>query len=215
MKNFLVPDPNVPHSIDNLWSVLFTTGYLTQAGMTKQGAYELVIPNKEVREVYKLQIKEWFNGTVLSNTSQLTTFWKDIEEGNVQLVEKYLNRTLSNSISIFDTKSTGFERENPYHTLLLGLLVGNSNWLVKSNIESGVGFADIVVETEDPDAGIIIELKYSKELSGLDRACKKAITQIKDRRYDEYLKNNGRSDILCYGIAFCKKRCQVVSSKIE
>ena len=223
----------IDNSIDNLWSVLFTTGYLTQAGMTEEGAYKLVIPNKEVREVYKLQIQEWFKKKVFSNTEQLSMFWKAFEEGDAEGVEKYLNRTLSNSISVFDTKTWRnhtrslerenetiqsetprfFGRENSYHTLLIGLLAGNADWLVRSNVEAGEGFADIIVETEDPDAGIIIELKYAREAYGLEKACEKAIAQIKDRRYDEYLENDGRNDILFYGIAFCKKRCKVIAER--
>ena len=201
-------------TIDNLWSVLFTTGYLTQTGMTESGAYKLVIPNKEVREVYKLQIQEWFKRTVMSNTEQLKNFWKAFDEGDTKAVENYLNRTLSNSISVFDTKARDEEKESSYNTLLVGLLVGNADWLVKSNVEAGDGFADIIVETEDFDAGIIIELKYSKTFSGMDKACEKAITQIKEKRYDEYLKNDDRHDIMIYGIAFCKKKCKVIAHKI-
>ncbi len=201
-------------TIDNLWSVLFTTGYLTQTGMTESGAYKLVIPNKEVREVYKLQIQEWFKRTVMSNTEQLKNFWKAFDEGDTKAVENYLNRTLSNSISVFDTKARDEEKESSYHTLLVGLLVGNADWLVKSNVEAGDGFADIIVETEDFDAGIIIELKYSKTFLGMDKACEKAITQIKEKRYDEYLKNDDRHDIMIYGIAFCKKKCKVIAHKI-
>lgn len=201
-------------TIDNLWSVLFTTGYLTQTGMTESGAYKLVIPNKEVREVYKLQIQEWFKRTVMSNTEQLKNFWKAFDGGDTKAVENYLNRTLSNSISVFDTKARDEEKESSYHTLLVGLLVGNADWLVKSNVEAGDGFADIIVETEDFDAGIIIELKYSKTFSGMDKACEKAITQIKEKRYDEYLKNDDRHDIMIYGIAFCKKKCKVIAHKI-
>lgn len=200
----------IDNRIDNLWSVLFTTGYLTQTGRTELGAYKLVIPNKEIREVYKLQIQEWFSHTVLSNTEQLTAFWTAVEEGNTESIEKYLNRILSNSISVFDTKAPDTEKESSYHTLLVGLLAGNSDWLVKSNVEAGEGFADIVVETENPDSGIILELKYSREAAGLDKACEKAISQIKDRRYEGYLKNDGRHDLLLYGIAFYKKRCKVI-----
>lgn len=201
----------IDNSIDNLWSVLFTTGYLTQIGITEQGAYKLVIPNKEVREVYKFQIQEWFKKTVFNNTEQLNIFWNGVENGNAEAVEKYLNRTLGNSISVFDTKAP--DKESSYHTLLIGLLAGNADWLVKSNVEAGEGFADIIVETENPDAGIIMELKYVREASGLEKACEKAIVQIKDRKYDEYLKNDGRNDILFYGLAFCKKRCKVVVEK--
>ena len=205
----------IDHSIDNLWSVLFTTGYLTQVGMTDQGAYRLVIPNKEVQEVYRLQIQEWFKNTVLGNTEQLSTFWNAVAEGDAATIEKYLNRTLSNSISVFDTKTVNGEKESSYHTLLLGLLAGNSDWLVKSNVEAGEGFADIIVETENPDAGIIFELKYAKEVTGLEKACERALDQIEDRRYTEYLKNEERHEILQYGMAFYKKRCKVIAKKTE
>lgn len=205
----------IDNSIDNLWSVLFTTGYLTQVGITEQGMYCLVIPNREVREVFVLQIQEWFKGAVLGNTEKLTAFWKAMEEGDTESVEHYLNKLLSNTISVFDTKAREEEKENSYHTLLVGLLAGNSDWLVKSNVEAGEGFADIIVETENPDAGIIIELKYTKQASGLDKACERAITQIKDRRYEEYLKNDGRNDIIFYGMAFCRKRCRIIAEKTE
>lgn len=202
----------IDNGIDNLWSVLFTTGYLTQAGMTAQGAYKLVIPNREIREVYKLQIQEWFKDAVLSNTEQLTACWSAFKAGDAEVIEKYLNNMLSNSISVFDLKAA--EKENVYHTFLVGLLAGNSGWLVKSNVEAGEGFADIIVETEDADAGMILELKYAREAAGLAKACEKALAQIKERRYAEYLKNEGRNQMLFYGIAFYKKRCRVVVEKL-
>lgn len=203
----------IDSSIDNLWSVLFTTGYLTQTGMTQQGAYRLVIPNREIREVYKLQIQEWFRHTVMSHTEQLRTFWRAFEEGDIEGVETYLKNTLSNSISVFDTK--GSEKEGFYHTFLAGLLVGNDDWLVKSNVEAGDGFADIIVETDDPDAGIVVELKYARTFQEMEKSCEKALAQIKERRYEEYLRNDGRQDILIYGIAFCKKKCKVVVEKLK
>lgn len=202
----------IDNGIDNLWSVLFTTGYLTQAGMTAQGAYKLVIPNREIREVYKLQIQEWFKDAVLSNTEQLTACWSAFKAGDAEVIEKYLNNMLSNSISVFDLKAA--EKENVYHTFLVGILAGNSGWLVKSNVEAGEGFADIIVETEDADAGMILELKYAREAAGLAKACEKALAQIKERRYAEYLKNEGRNQMLFYGIAFYKKRCRVVVEKL-
>lgn len=202
----------IDNGIDNLWSVLFTTGYLTQAGMTAQGAYKLVIPNREIKEVYKLQIQEWFKDAVLSNTEQLTACWSAFKAGDAEVIEKYLNNMLSNSISVFDLKAA--EKENVYHTFLVGLLAGNSGWLVKSNVEAGEGFADIIVETEDADTGMILELKYAREAAGLAKACEKALAQIKERRYAEYLKNEGRNQMLFYGIAFYKKRCRVVVEKL-
>ena len=202
----------IDNSIENLWSVLFTTGYLTQAGMTEDGAYRLVIPNREICEVFKLQIQEWFKKSIFSNTEQLTAFWKAFEEGNTDGVEMYLNRIMSNSISVFDIKTGEGKKEISYHNLLVGILTGNADWLVKSNVEAGEGFADIIVETEDPNAGIIVELKYTKNYDEMEQACKAALDQINDRRYQEYLLNDGRKDITLYGIAFCKKRCKAMAS---
>ena len=202
----------IDNSIENLWSVLFTTGYLTQTGMTEDGAYRLVIPNREIREVFKLQIQEWFKKSIFSNTKQLTAFWKAFEEGNTDVVEMYLNRIMSNSISVFDIKTGEEKKEISYHNLLVGILTGNADWLVKSNIEAGEGFADIIVETEDPNAGIVVELKYTKDYDEMEQACRAALDQINDRRYQEYLLNDGRKDITLYGIAFCKKRCKAMVS---
>ena len=202
----------IDNSIENLWSVLFTTGYLTQTGMTEDGAYRLVIPNREICEVFKLQIQEWFKKSIFSNTEQLTAFWKAFEEGNTDGVEMYLNRIMSNSISVFDIKTGEGKKEISYHNLLVGILTGNADWLVKSNVEAGEGFADIIVETEDPNAGIVVELKYTKDYDEMEQACKAALDQINDRRYQEYLLNDGRKDITLYGIAFCKKRCKAMAS---
>lgn len=204
----------IDQSIENLWSVLFTTGYLTQSGRNENGAYRLIIPNREVREVFRLQINEWFKKSIFSNTERLTAFWKAFEEGDTEGVEQYLNRVLSNSISVFDTKARKEEKESSYHNLLIGILSGNADWLVKSNVEAGEGFADIIVETDDPDAGIVVELKYTKNVDESKAACQKAIDQIRDRRYQEYLLNDDRKNIRLYGIAFCKKRCCAISEKL-
>lgn len=201
-------------SIDNLWSVLFTTGYLTQQGMTESGAYKLVIPNQEIREVYKLQIQEWFKKSVFANTEQLEGFWQAFAEGDSEAVELFLNRTLSNSISLFDAKGRDVERENSYHMLLVGLLAGKADWLVRSNVEAGEGFADIIVETDDLDAGIIVELKYTQTMAALEKSCARALAQIRERGYAKFLHNNGREKILLYGMSFCKKRCKVVVEKL-
>ena len=202
----------IDNSIENLWSVLFTTGYLTQTGMTEDGAYRLVIPNREIREGFKMQIQEWFKKSIFSNTEQLTAFWKAFEEGNTDGVEMYLNRIMSNSISVFDIKTGEGKKEISYHNLLVGILTGNADWLVKSNVEAGEGFADIIVETEDPNAGIIVELKYTKNYDEMEQACRAALDQINDRHYQEYLLNEGRQDITLYGIAFCKNRCKAMAS---
>ena len=204
----------IDSSIDNLWSVLFTTGYLTQQGMTESGAYKLVIPNQEIREVYKLQIQEWFKKSIFANTAQLESFWQAFAEGDSEAVELFLNRTLSNSISLFDAKGRDVERENSYHMLLVGLLAGKADWLVRSNVEAGEGFADIIVETDDLDAGVIVELKYTQTMAALEKSCARALVQIRERGYAKFLHNNGREKILLYGMSFCKKRCKVVVEKL-
>lgn len=204
----------IDSSIDNLWSVLFTTGYLTQKGVTEDGAYKLVIPNQEIREVYKLQIQEWFKKKVFADTEQLQSFWQAFAMGDSEAVELFLNRTLSNSISVFDAKGRDAERENSYHMLLVGLLAGKADWLVRSNVEAGEGFADIIVETDDLDAGVIVELKYVQTMTAMEKSCAKALAQIRAKRYADYLHNNGREKVLLYGIAFCKKKCRVMAEKL-
>ncbi len=197
-------------SIENLWSVLFTTGYLTQEGKSKSGIYQLKIPNEEIREVFRSQIQEWFRTTVLKDTDELSTFWNAFVNGDAQILEESLTRMLGRTISVLDPKGSQTEKEKYYHVFLTGLLVGNGKWGVLSNREAGEGFADLIVETENPNTGVIIELKIVDKFTDLDRACERAMEQIKNRRYDEYLRNEGRSDIIAYGISFFKKRCRVL-----
>jgi hypothetical protein len=210
----------IDSTIDNLWSVLFTTGYLTKVGEVKMPdsesyAYKLIIPNKEVREVFILQIREWFKALVTSDNDNMRLLSKAILYKDEQQIQRQLNIVMGRMISILDTKAPDDMKENFYHGLLLGLLRGsNPDWLIKSNRESGDGFSDILIKPEDPDAGIVIEVKYAKEIKGLDVACDAAMAQIKDKRYDEALKEEGRCDILAYGIAFCRKRCKVIGEKL-
>lgn len=206
--------PEIDDSINNLWSVLYTTGYLTQAGETEDGGCKLVIPNREVREVFIVQIREWFRKTVVEDEKPMEEFRQAFLEGNAAELQKRLNVILSRMISILDTKARDEQKENFYHGLLLGLLRSEPNWLIQSNIESGEGFSDIVVEPEDPDAGMVIEVKYARSIAGLEGACAKAMAQIKELRYDERLRNEGKEEILAFGIAFCKKRCKVVCEKL-
>ena len=204
----------IDNSIDNLWSVLFTTGYLTQKGCVERGVYRLCIPNKEVREIYVLQIQEWFKKNVLKKNQAVPEFCRALQDGNAEIVEKQLTRILGKMISIMDTKARDDQKENFYHGILLGLLRSEEEWSILSNAESGDGFSDVLVEPEDPDAGIVIELKYSATFTGMESMCEKALSQIKDRHYDERLRNDGRNEILAYGIAFCKKRCRVFVEKL-
>ena len=210
----------IDNTIDNLWSVLFTTGYLTKIGEVKvpdseSYAYKLVIPNKEVREVFILQIQEWFKAVVAKDDDTMKLLSRAILDKDEKQIARQLNIVMSRMISILDTKAPDAMKENFYHGLLLGLLRGsNPDWLIKSNRESGDGFSDILIEPEDPDAGIVIEVKYAKEMKELDAACEAAMAQIKNKRYDEALRDEGRCDILVYGIAFCRKRCRVVGEKL-
>ena len=199
----------IDNSIDNLWSVLFTTGYLTQAGKVERSVYKLIIPNREVREVFILQIQEWFKETVVHDEKPMQAFCQAFLDGNAEEIQKRLTVILGKMISILDTKAKDDQKENFYHGLLLGLLRSEPNWLILSNAESGDGFSDILIEPEDPDAGIVIEVKYSPTLAEMESACEAAMNQIKEKRYDERLRNEGREHITAFGIAFCKKRCKV------
>ena len=204
----------IDNSIDNLWSVLFTTGYLTQAGKVERSVYKLIIPNREVREVFILQIQEWFKETVVHDEKPMQAFCQAFLDGNAEEIQKRLTVILGKMISILDTKAKDEQKENFYHGLLLGLLRSDPTWSILSNAESGDGFSDILIEPEDPDAGIVIEVKYSPTLAGMESVCEAAMNQIKDKRYDERLRNEGREHITAFGIAFCKKRCRVVFEKL-
>ena len=205
---------DIDKSINNLWSVLFTTGYLTHTGKTANGSYKLVIPNREVREVFILQIQEWFEQEIIEKEKTTQPLCAAFQAGDAEEVCKNLTAIMGRMISVLDTKARDEQKENFYHGLLLGLLRSEPTWLIMSNAESGEGFSDILVETDDPDAGLVIEVKYSPTLEGLEDACARAMAQIKARRYDERLRNDGRNDILAFGVAFWKKRCKVVCERL-
>ena len=208
----------IDSSIDNMWSVLFTTGYLTNVGKVELPdggvAYKLVIPNREVREVFVYQIREWFQQTVVKAPLPMQDLCKAFLMGDAAEIQDSLNRILAKMISILDTSARENQKENFYHGLLLGLLRSDPDWEISSNRESGDGFSDILIKAENPESGLVIEVKYSDTMNGLEKACEKAIIQIKDRRYDAVLREDGREDILAYGIAFCKKRCRVVCERL-
>ena len=205
---------DIDKSINNLWSVLFTTGYLTHTGKTANGSYKLVIPNREVREVFILQIQEWFEQEIIEKEKTTQPLCAAFQAGDAVEVCRNLTAIMGRMISVLDTKARDEQKENFYHGLLLGLLRSEPTWLIMSNAESGEGFSDILVETDDPDAGLVIEVKYSPTLEGLEDACTRAMAQIKARRYDERLRNDGRNDILAFGVAFWKKRCKVVCERL-
>ncbi len=205
----------IDNSIDNIWSVLFTTGYLTHCGINEDGSYKLVIPNKEVKQIYENQIKEWFVSDVHSNTTKLQELYYSFETADTQKIETNLNIVLNRSMSVFDAEGNNTEKENAYHNFLSGILTGNDEWSTQSNIESGEGRADIIIEKEDLTLGIVIEIKYVKEKADMDISCQKALNQIKEKRYTQYLLNKEIPNILIYGITFCKKRCKVVVEKLD
>lgn len=196
----------IDNSIDNIWSVLFTTGYLTRLGKADNGVYKLIIPNQEIRE--------WFNQIVANNRASIDKINQGFLEGKAETIQRELTMFLGETIRVFDTKARNEEKEIFYHDILLGILKNYPGWVVKSNRESGDGFADILLKPKNPDAGIIVELKDVRSLHDLDQACERALEQIKDRRYDTELREDGRNDILAYGIAFCRKRCKVVVEKL-
>ena len=204
----------VDNTIDNVWSVLFTTGYLTREGREMDGIYRLIIPNKEVREVFVLQIREWFNRVVANDRASTEKINRGFLEGNVEDIQRELTHFLGESISVLDTKARNEEKEIFYHGILIGILKSNVSWAVRSNRESGDGYADILIKPKNPDVGIVIELKYARSFKELDQACERALEQIRDRRYDEALREDGRSEILAYGIAFWKKRCKVLAERL-
>ncbi len=209
----------IDNSVENIWSVLFTTGYLTKAGEAERSDgvgrdYRLMIPNKEVRQVFVTQIQEWFKQTVVADTQSMRNLGRAFLDGDADNIQNSLNFILGKMISILDTKVRDEQKENFYHGLLLGLLRSNSEWGIKSNRESGDGFSDISIEPEDSNIGIVIEVKYTAAINSLEKSCGEAMAQIKERGYDAALREDGREDILAYGIAFCKKRCKVVCEKL-
>ena len=207
--------PEVRESIDNLWSVLFTTGYLTYTEQTEDGSYRLKIPNREVREVYILQIQEWFKRSLEKERHTTQALCQALLEGDAEKASDELIMIMSGMISVLDAKAREKQKENFYHGLLLGLLRNASDWKILSNAEAGEGFSDILIEPRrKPNMGIVIEIKYAATFQGLGEACAKALEQIKARGYGERLRNEGREDILAYGIAFHKKRCKAVCERL-
>ncbi len=196
--------------IDNLWSILFTTGYLTQDGKDEEGISFLAIPNREIRWIYVQQIRKWFKDESRKDTRKLENLRRAFEGNDTAVIEKEFASYLRKTISIRDTSVKKEMKENFYHGVLLGLFGNIDGWKVKSNAESGDGYSDISVEVEDQEIGIVIELKYA-ENAAFDSACKEALKQIYDNNYEEVLADNGMKTIYKYGIACYKKRCKVVS----
>ncbi|WP_418752124.1 AAA family ATPase [Frisingicoccus sp.] len=195
-------------SIENLWSILFSTGYLTQRGNIYGDDLELIIPNKEIKMLFIRLAEEWFKDRSRADLSRIEKFCAAFPEGNVNLIEEMLHDYLWDSISVRDTAVRKNMKENFYHGMVLGLLQSRGDWLIKSNAELGEGYSDIVIYTPDR-VGMIIELKYADD-GNLERGCLKALEQIEDRKYAVGLEHKRLKKVLRYGMAFYEKECKVV-----
>ena len=201
--------PEIYQTIDNIWSLLFTTGYLTQRGRAEGRQMKLAIPNLEIRDIYITQIMEFFKENVRKDGDTLNLFCDALQKGDVEVVEKVFAEYLRRSISIRDTFIKKDMKENFYHGIVIGILGVKDRWGISSNREMGDGYADILVEPATGDMGIIIEVKYAHD-GDLDAACKEALKQIAYTRYEDDLEDDGVEHILKYGIACYKKRCKVM-----
>ena len=196
-------------SIDHLWSVLYTTGYLTQRGKADGNIYKLVIPNLEIRNIFTTQVMNLFRENVKRDGAALNRFCEVLKNGDTAEVERQFETYLKKTISIRDTFVKHSMKENFYHGILLGILGFKEDWSVFSNRESGEGYSDILVEIEDEEIGIVLEVKYA-DPEKLESACQKALEQIETQKYEETLYEDGMKHIIKYGIACYKKQCKVI-----
>lgn len=200
--------PEMYQSLENVWSLLFMTGYLTQRGRVDAKRYKLAIPNLEIRDIFETQIMEYFKESVAKDGDTLSRFCDALKNGEETKVGEIFESYLKKTISIRDTFVRKASKENFYHGILLGILGVKEEWYVSSNQESGEGYSDILVETENSETVILIEVKYAND-GNLDQACERALQQIEEKKYDEELRENGVDKILKYGIACYMKRCKV------
>lgn len=202
--------PELDDSIDNLWSVLYATGYLTKrhSDLEDEELMKLAIPNKEIRKLFTDLVKDWFQETTLADTSRINRFCSAFSRGDAALIQDMLNDYLWNSISVRDTAVRKNMKENFYHGMLLGTLNSQENWMTQSNAETGEGYSDISVCTPER-TGIIIELKYAHN-GNLKAACEEALKQIEEQKYAVGLQRQGMKKIMKYGIAFYEKECMVI-----
>jgi hypothetical protein len=194
-------------SIDNIWNVLYYTGYLTCRKRLDGDDMELAIPNLEIRDLFVKDIREWFKETSHNDTATIEAFCQAFPKGDASQIETQMNTYLWNSISIRDTAVRSNYKENFYHGMLLGILQYESSWLVKSNMESGEGYGDILIETPE-SIGVIVELKYAKD-NNLKAHAEEALSQIEGKQYEARLYDDGMEKIVRIGIAFYKKKCKV------
>ena len=200
----------VDKNLENLWSVLFTTGYLTHNGRTESGKYRLVIPNREIRNLFIKKIREWFADVTRNDGKVLEELCSAFVNKDVDKIEQIFGDYLWNTISIRDTAVAKERKENFYHGILLGLLGYRSNWLIWSNAESGIGYSDILIEVPTNRTGIVIEVKYADD-GDLNAACEEALEQVEKKDYVAKLKQDGMKNFIRYGVACFKKMCKVVA----
>ena len=197
----------VEDSIDNIWSVLYSTGYLTCRRRVPGKKMELALPNREVRELFIELVKDWFEAMTQADSGRISRFCAAFPAGDTHVIQEMLDDYLWESISVRDTAVRRNMKENFYHGMLLGLLQNQDSWLVRSNAETGEGYSDISIQTPDR-TGIVIELKYAED-GNLEKACGEALGQIEEKKYAEGLKRRGMKKIIRYGIAFWEKECMV------
>ena len=200
--------PEMYQSLENVWSLLFMTGYLTQRGRVDAKRYKLVIPNLEIRDIFETQIMEYFKESVKKDGEMLRRFCNALKKGEEKKVEEIFERYLKKTISIRDTFVRKGQKENFYHGILFGILGVKEEWGVFSNQEAGEGYSDILIETENSETAILIEVKYANDET-LDEACERALKQIEEKKYDEIFRESGVDRVLKYGIACYKKQCKV------
>ena len=198
----------IDQSIENIWSLLYMTGYLTAAESPDGDRYRLRIPNREVRQIYMQQVLSWFRERTQADTEKLTGLYAAFETGNATAITEYLNDQLLDTVSFYDA------RESFYHGFLLALLGTCANWRVSSNAETGKGRSDIIVERKDRKIGFVVEIKEVKDETKLDTACETAMKQIEDRDYTAVLRRYRVKEIWTYGIAFWEKECRVIAKKV-
>lgn len=199
-------------SIENLWSVLYATGYLTVREKFEGDMLRLVIPNLEIRQIYVKQIMTWIQEEAVRDTSHLESLCTAFETGDEKGVEEGFGAFLTSTISIRDTWAPKGRKENFYHGMLLGLLNYREDWAIFSNIESGDGFSDILIESGDGKLGIVIEVKYP-DGGDLEKGCQEALAQIDRMGYAERLRQDDIENVLKYGIACNRKKCRVAVKK--
>ena len=201
---------DIDDSVENVWSVLYATGYLTGKHVDQADAdiFNLWIPNGEIRKLFYELVQDWFREVTRADSTRINRFCAAFPAEDVDVIQEMLGDYLWDSISVRDTAVRINMKENFYHGMLLGLLRSQGSWLVKSNAETGEGYSDISIQTPDR-IGIVIELKYADD-GNLEAACREALKQVEEKKYAEGLKRRGTKKIIKYGIAFCEKECMVV-----